>query len=159
MIFRALLSGIRWENIVRMLGLRERFKGIGDGRIEGYRYMVMQRGDEILIVLPDYQPQEKCLEAAKRILQKLAPKAKVRMVKMGHASSHCNHCLEPTPLPYRCHRCNGWYCENHRLPEQHNCPGGKEREEKIVEPVTPKKRKKRKKKRKKEILVAEVPCG
>jgi len=155
LIFRALLSGVRWGAIVRDLGLRERVRGIGDGSIEGYRYMIIQRGDEILIVLPDYQPQEKCHEIAKKILSRLAPKSKVQVVTMGYASSNCNYCLEPTPLPYRCHRCDGWYCENHRLPEKHNCPEGKGKTERAFERIKPKK----KERRKKEIVVAEAPCG
>jgi len=153
LIFRALLSGLRWESVIRELGLRQRAEGIGDGNVEDYRYTIVQRGDEILIILPDYQPREKCLEVAKKILLKLAPKSVVRVAKMGHASSHCNYCLEPTPLPYRCHRCEGWYCESHRLPEKHNCPGGKEKEEKVVERIKPKKE------RRKEIVIAEIPCG
>ena len=157
LIFVALLSGIGWEAIVRMLDLRERAKGVGDGSIEGHRYTIIQRGDRISIVLPDHQPQEKCLEAAKKIFSKLAPKSAIQIVTMGHASSHCNYCLKPTPLPYRCYRCNGWYCESHRLPEQHNCPGGKGKAEKVVERIKPKKREKKEKKR--EIVVVEAPCG
>jgi len=157
MIFRALL-GLSWEAIARTLELRERAKDIGDGRIEGYRYTIIRRGNEILILLPDYQPREKCLEAAKKILSKLAPESKVQVAEMGHTSSHCNYCLKPTPLPYRCYRCNGWYCEGHRLPEQHHCPGGEKRAKPFAEQVRPK-RKERGKKRKREIVVAEVPCG
>jgi len=155
-IFRALLSGIPWDQVVRGLDLQERARGIGDGRIRGYRYTVVQRGDEILIVLPDYQPRDECLEEAKRILSRLAPRAEIKTVAMGYASSHCNHCLKPVPLPYRCYRCGGWYCEEHRLPERHNCPGEKGKEEvgRVGESTKPKREKE-----KREILVAEVPCG
>jgi len=154
LIFRALLLGLPWGIVIRELGLRERARGIGDGNIEGYRYTIIQRGDEILIVLPDYQPKEKCLEVARKILSKLAPKSKIQVAKMGYASSHCNYCLKPTPLPYRCYRCEGWYCESHRLPEEHNCPGEERRVEGVVEPIKPKKEEK-----KREIIVTEVPCG
>jgi hypothetical protein len=154
LIFRALLSGVSWKMITRVLGLRERVKGIGDGEVEGYRYTIVQRGEEILIVLPDYAPREKCQEVAKEILSQLVPKSKIRVATMGNASSHCNFCLKSTPMPYHCHRCGGWYCENHRLPEKHNCPGEKEKTEKIIERLKPKKREK-----KKEIIVAEAPCG
>lgn len=154
LIFRALLSGVSWETITRALRLHERVRGIGDGEVEDYRYTIVQRGDEILIVLPDYAPREKCQEIAKRILSQLAPKSKVRVATMGYASSHCNYCLKPTPMPYQCHRCGGWYCENHRLPEKHNCPGEETKTGKSVERLKPKKREK-----KKEIVVAEVPCG
>jgi len=154
LIFRALLSGLRWEDIIRVLGLRERVRCIGDGNIDGYRYTIVQRGNEILIVLPDYQPREECLEVARKILSKVAPKYEIQVVKMGYASSHCNYCLKPTPLPYRCYRCEGWYCESHRLPEEHNCPGGEGRVEGVVHSIKLKKEEK-----KKEIVVTEVPCG
>jgi len=154
LIFRALLSGLSWEMVARLLGLRERVRGIGDGKVGGYRYTIVQRGDEILIVLPDYAPREKCQEVAKKILSQLAPKSKIRVATMSYASSHCNFCLESTPMPYHCHRCGGWYCESHRLPEKHNCPGEEEKTREIAERLKPKKREK-----KKEVIVAEVPCG
>ena len=154
LIFRALLSGLSWEAIIRVLRLRERVKGIGDGEAEGYRYTIVQRGDEILIVLPDYAPREKCQEAAKKILSQLSPESKIQVTTMGYASSHCNFCLKSTPMPYHCHRCGGWYCENHRLPEKHNCPDEGEKKGKTVERLKLKKREE-----KKEIIVAEVPCG
>ena len=154
LIFRALLSGLRWEDIIRVLGLHERSRGIGDGDIEGYRCIIIQHGDEIHIVLPDYEPREKCLEAVRKILSKLAPKFEIHVATTGYASSHCNYCLKPTPLPYRCHRCEGWYCEGHRIPEKHNCPEGKRRIERVVERIKPKKEE-----RKREIVVTHVPCG
>lgn len=152
LIFRTLLSGINWASIVHMLGLSERTNGIGDGSIDGHKFIVIQRGDEILIVLPEYQTREKCHEVANKIFSKLDPKSKIQIVTMGHASSHCNYCLKPIPLPYRCYRCDGWYCASHRLPEQHNCPGGKA--EKAVQWVRSKK-----KEEKREIVLVEAPCG
>jgi len=154
LIFRALLSGLLWKDIIRELGLRERVRGIGDGTIEGYRYAIVQRRDEVWIVLPDYQPREKCLEAIRKILSRLAPQSEIQVATMGYASSQCNYCLTPIPLPYRCYRCEGWYCESHRLPEQHHCPGGKRKAERVVERIKPKREE-----RKREVVVAEVPCG
>lgn len=154
LIFRALLSGLRWESLIRILGLQERVKGMGDGKVEGYRYTIVQRGDEILIILPDYAPKEKCQEVAKKILSQLAPKSKIRFATMGYASSHCNFCLKPTPLPHHCHRCEGWYCESHRLPEKHNCPDGKEKGERAVKRIKPKREKEKEK-----VVVTEIPCG
>jgi len=145
---------IAWEEIIRRLDLRERTKGIGDGKIEGQRYTVVQRGDEISIVLPDYEPREKCLEIVKKILLKIAPKSTIEVATVGHASSHCNYCLQPTPLPYKCSRCEEWYCQEHRLPEKHNCPEEKRKIEKIIQRIKPKRGEK-----KKEIVVAEIPCG
>jgi len=154
----SMLSGLYWESIVRTLDLHERTKGVGDGSIEGYRYIIIQRGDEVLLVLPDYQPREKCLEAAKKIFSRLAPESAVQIVGIGHASSHCNFCLMQTPLPYRCHRCDGWFCESHRLPEEHNCPGENGKAEKVLERIRFK-IKREKKERKREIIVVEAPCG
>ncbi len=140
--------------IIRVLGLRERVKGIGDGNVEGYRYTIVQRGNEILIVLPDYTSREECHEVAKKILSQLAPKSEIRVATIGYASAHCNFCLKSTSMPYHCHRCRGWYCESHRLPEKHNCPEEEEKTEKTVERLKPQKQEK-----KKEIIIAEVPCG
>jgi hypothetical protein len=153
-IFRAMLPLIDWKELIRMLRLRERTKGIGDGKIDGQQYTVVQRGNEVSIVLPDYEPREKCLEIVKKILQKIAPKSTIEIATMGYASSHCNYCLQPTPLPYHCSRCEGWYCQDHRLPEEHNCPEGKRKTERIIKRIKP-----RKEEKKKEIVVAEIPCG
>ncbi len=36
--------------------------------------------------------------------------------------SHCEYCDEKVYLPYHCRRCNGIFCDLHRLPERHRCP-------------------------------------
>jgi predicted nucleic acid binding AN1-type Zn finger protein len=148
-----MLSQVAWEEIIRLLGLRERTKGIGDGKIEGHPYTVVQRGNEISIVLPDYEPREKCLEMVKKILLRIAQKSTIEVATVGHASSHCNYCLQPTPLPYQCSRCEGWYCQEHRLPEKHNCPEEKRKTERIIRRIKPKREEKKK------VVVAEIPCG
>jgi hypothetical protein len=154
LIFRAMLPRIAWEEIIRLLGLWERTKGIGDGKIDEQRYTVVQRGNEISIVFPDYEPREKCYDLVKRILLKIAPKSTIEVATVGYASSHCNYCLQAIPLPYQCSRCEGWYCQEHRLPEKHNCPEENRKTEKIVRRIKPKREGK-----KKEIVVAEIPCG
>jgi len=35
----------------------------------------------------------------------------------------CDQCGEHENMPYRCRHCGGTYCGNHRLPENHECPG------------------------------------
>jgi membrane associated rhomboid family serine protease len=35
----------------------------------------------------------------------------------------CDRCGENESMPYRCRLCGGTYCADHRLPENHDCPG------------------------------------
>ncbi len=35
----------------------------------------------------------------------------------------CDECGTHENLPYQCRRCGGTYCAEHRLPENHSCPG------------------------------------
>ncbi|SEK39265.1 rhomboid family intramembrane serine protease [Haloferax larsenii] len=35
----------------------------------------------------------------------------------------CDECGRHENLPYRCSRCGGTFCSEHRLPENHECPG------------------------------------
>lgn len=35
----------------------------------------------------------------------------------------CDACGKHENLPYQCRRCGGTYCAEHRLPENHDCPG------------------------------------
>ncbi|MFH0848231.1 MAG: AN1-type zinc finger domain-containing protein [archaeon] len=91
--------------------------------IDKYEYTVVQHGDQIYIELPDY-PRDKCEEIVKKLLQKLKPDADIRITSFGYVSTHCNYCLVPEALLHECHRCGGWYCNEHRLPERHYCPGG-----------------------------------
>lgn len=35
----------------------------------------------------------------------------------------CDRCGKQVGMPYRCRFCGGTYCEEHRLPENHDCPG------------------------------------
>jgi len=157
MIFLASLL-LNWSEIVRLLSLREREKGVGDGAVEGHKYTVVQRGDEIYIVLPDY-PRERCEDVVKKLLRKLRPDAEIQIGSVGHASSHCNFCLTSTPFPYRCHRCGGWYCGEHRLPERHNCPSGPS--EAVIQRTQRKEEEKKKETREKKekIVAVQVPCA
>ena len=34
----------------------------------------------------------------------------------------CEYCGKEVLLPFRCHFCGGYFCLEHRLPENHNCP-------------------------------------
>jgi hypothetical protein len=35
--------------------------------------------------------------------------------------SRCDHCGKETALPFSCQHCGGKFCEEHRLPPNHNC--------------------------------------
>jgi membrane associated rhomboid family serine protease len=37
--------------------------------------------------------------------------------------AECEQCGAYENLPYQCHRCGGTFCAEHRLPENHDCPG------------------------------------
>ncbi|WP_224332479.1 rhomboid family intramembrane serine protease [Haloprofundus halobius] len=37
--------------------------------------------------------------------------------------AECHECGEYESLPYQCRRCGNAFCAEHRLPENHNCPG------------------------------------
>lgn len=154
MIFLAALL-LNWSEIVRLLSLRE--KGVGDSTVEGHKYTVVQRGDQIYIVLPDH-PQDRCESIVKKLLQKLKPEAEIKVSSAGYASTHCNYCLTSS-LTYRCHRCGRWYCAEHRLPERHNCPGD---EEEVVAKRAQRKeaaRKEEEKEKKEKIIAVQLPCA
>ncbi len=36
----------------------------------------------------------------------------------------CDKCGAETYMPYRCNYCGGYFCDEHRLPEFHDCKGG-----------------------------------
>ncbi len=38
-------------------------------------------------------------------------------------SMECQKCGKEVPLPFRCQYCGGYFCAEHRLPENHQCPG------------------------------------
>ncbi|MFC7071696.1 rhomboid family intramembrane serine protease [Halovenus rubra] len=37
--------------------------------------------------------------------------------------AECDICGQEESMPYHCRHCDGTYCGEHRLPENHNCPG------------------------------------
>jgi len=157
MIFLASML-LSWSEIARLLNLRERVPGVGDGITEGHRYTVIQREDEIYVVLPDH-PRDKCEEIVKRILQRLKPDAEIKISSIGYASGHCNYCLSASSLTYRCHRCGGWYCSEHRLPERHNCPNGEGGRVSRRQQLKKTGVHKEKKEKKEEVVAVQLPCA
>jgi membrane associated rhomboid family serine protease len=43
--------------------------------------------------------------------------------------AECDICGQEESMPYHCRHCDGTYCSEHRLPENHNCPGLQQWEE------------------------------
>src|SRR6056297_2487551 len=35
----------------------------------------------------------------------------------------CDQCGREENMPYNCNQCGGTFCSQHRLPENHDCPG------------------------------------
>lgn len=75
----------------------------------------------------------------------------------------CEYCGKEVLLPFKCKFCGGYFCEEHRIPEKHDCPnlpkplplGSASHPRK--DPYALTKPRKREKEKKKEIIVSEGP--
>ncbi|MEM3586205.1 MAG: zinc finger AN1 domain-containing stress-associated protein [Candidatus Jordarchaeaceae archaeon] len=171
LIFQALINGLTqtiFQNFASELTFKMRARNIAQGSVEhkGHRvdvFLIME-GEKLSIILPDNSIlKDDCEQIAKKILLALYASLgkKIRLeeivvTRFGYASGICNYCLIVIPLAYKCRRCGGFYCEEHRLPEKHNCPRGKEGEitsKNITGVEKPHKGKMG------EIILSEVPCG
>jgi hypothetical protein len=171
-LFSLILGGmglkLMHDLMTRELGLKELTDGGWRGYIREGPYNVevhvSLKGDEVLFLLPDKSiPEEVCKKVVQRLAAKLyalvsqkeAPPDSVDIV--GPANSFCYYCLEPVYMPYRCNRCGGYFCQDHRLPEQHDCPGDEEEKEgaAIKKPEEPKE----KEEKEKRIIVRVIACG
>jgi len=141
MLFSLLLAGLSLKMLHDVLigefGLREISEGVWRGHIREGNHSVevhiRVKGDEILFLLPNRSiPPDVCDQVVKHLAAKLyalvartdMPPERVEIV--GPANSFCYYCLSPVYMPFRCNRCGGYFCAEHRLPEKHNCPGDKE---------------------------------
>jgi Zn-dependent protease len=64
------------------------------------------------------------MPSTQRVIRPSSPemsKEKTIASKMVLASD-CEYCGKAVFLPFRCWRCDGFFCYDHRLPENHNCP-------------------------------------
>ncbi|MFH1425010.1 MAG: AN1-type zinc finger domain-containing protein [archaeon] len=41
--------------------------------------------------------------------------------KLSPVSGKCAKCRKKVTMPFRCKHCEGLYCDDHRLPENHDC--------------------------------------
>ena len=171
LIFQALINSLTqtiFQKYVSELAFKIRDRNIAQGSIE-YKgrkvdITIIREGEKLSIIIPDQRiPKDECEQIAKKILitlyASLGKKTKpeeIMITRLGYASGICNYCLTVTPLTYKCHRCGGFYCAEHRLPEKHNCPKGKEEE--LTSKNTMKIKKSNKEKGGK-IILSETPCG
>lgn len=54
----------------------------------------------------------------------------------------CDFCGKGVRLAFKCKRCGGYFCDSHRIPENHNCKGLKKRPESFIDIYKPSKHKK-----------------
>ena len=75
----------------------------------------------------------------------------------------CNYCEKEILLPFKCKFCGGYFCEEHRLPEKHNCPNIPKplplgpASHPAKNPYALTKPRKKEEKKKKEIIISEGP--
>jgi len=174
LIFSLLFSSISIPILTRALSEVLRFRRTEEGRgwhgfVEemGYRVEVYVRcdGSQVHFMLPDLSiPEEVCKAVAKKLAARLyaliSPEThpSYEISILGPTASFCHYCLEPVKeLLYRCKRCGGLYCSSHRIPEEHNCPGGEVARSVIR--IRSEKREERKEEEPKKVILKEVPCG
>jgi hypothetical protein len=172
LIFSLMLGAAAIAALTRALREERRFEELFQGqgwrgyvKEDGYNVEVFIKRDkeQIRFILPDRSiPEEVCKRAVKKLTAKLyatiygEKPSPDSIIMVGSAYSFCHYCLEPArELLFRCKRCGGLYCSRHRLPEEHNCPGGG------VVKIRIKRREREKKEEEKarKIILKEVPCG
>lgn len=158
-VMRVLKDGLEFREIAEGQGLR------GYVEEDGYRIEVLAKRDkkQVQFILPDLSiPDDVCKKAVKKLTSKLYALIAEREISpdnitvVGPSFSFCHYCLEHvTELLFKCWRCGGLYCDRHRFPEQHNCPGsGLERVR-----LRLKKKKKAKTTTPARVLLKKAPCG
>ena len=174
LVFSLVLGPVIMSALINALRERPEFKELkkdqgwhGYMEEDGSHVEVFVKRDkkQIQFILP-YRaiPEKVCKQAVKRLTAELYAVIEGKPFDVdivGPSRSFCHYCLEPAKqLLFRCERCGGFYCNNHRLPEEHDCPGGEEAGIKIRH--TRKVRKEKSEKEKEEsrrILLKEIPCG
>ncbi|MHA1378836.1 MAG: AN1-type zinc finger domain-containing protein [Candidatus Helarchaeota archaeon] len=140
-------------------------KNIASGYLEDEYVTIYFEGDKLTIIIPDENLSEKkCHKIAKKIIKKIYNLRGIELeldeieIKMlSFASGICNFCLIKA-FTYKCRRCKAYYCSNHRLPENHNCPGEHKLAFEIKERAFNKKKYAEEEKSAK-IIITESHCG
>ena len=165
-LFLTVASLAMLEDFFKDLGFR-RLGGEGwYGRVQEGEWLVdvfvKRIGDRLQLLLPDASiPREICERVVKRLAAELYAHVERRpfdpsyMEVVGPTPSFCHYCLEEVYMPYRCHRCGGYYCSEHRFPWRHNCPGDGGEAAAIVRFEKPRE----KRVERGRILIKEIPCG
>lgn len=130
---------------------------------EGRKYPVLLEGDgeEVRLVIPDKRlSRDKCKKIAERLAKELyqlvvgRPPDRVRFT-MKDVGNACHYCLRHVEgMLFRCNLCGGLFCADHRLPEDHDCPGGDKMVSRI--PIT---LKEMEEESRGELIIREAPCG
>jgi hypothetical protein len=162
---QALVGALKENPEFKELSKDRRWRGYVEEN--GYRIEVFVKRDEkqIQFILPDLTvPEEKCKKAVKKLTEllftKISEKEPPNISIVGPSSTFCHYCLEPPiELLFKCHRCMGFYCGEHRFPEEHDCPGGAKIGIKIGHKRKEKDREVKKEEKPIKIVLKEAPCG
>ena len=176
LIFSLFLGAVSMSALIRALRENPEFKELSKDRgwrgyveEDRYRVEVFVKHDEkqVQFILPDHSvPEENCKKAVKKLTEKLYAKISERELPLedvrivGPSGTFCHYCLEPARgLLFKCKRCGGFYCGNHRLPEEHNCPGGGTAGIRIEQERREKEREGGKEEKPRKVVLKEIPCG
>ena len=173
LVFSLVLGPVIMSALIKALRERPEFKELkkdqgwhGSLEEDGSPVEVFVKRDkkQIQFILPDRAiPEDICKKAIKKLTAELYAVIEDKPIDVdiiGPSRRFCHYCLEPAKqLLFRCERCGGFYCNSHRLPEEHDCPGGEKAGIK-----TGQKRETREEESEKEeetirILLQEIPCG
>ncbi|MHA1298435.1 MAG: AN1-type zinc finger domain-containing protein, partial [Candidatus Helarchaeota archaeon] len=140
-------------------------KDVASGYIDGAYITIYYEEDKFTTIISDDKlTDEECRRIAKKIIKELYKLQGIELdindieINMrGFASGICHYCLIKV-LTYKCRRCNGYYCSNHRLPEKHNCPGDRKIRFEIIRKEKNKKKLDKDEKSEK-IIIVESHCG
>ena len=168
-IFEAIIHSLAmplFNKLTEKLNFKKKEKeNVASGIIDGAHVTIFHEGEKLTIIIPDDKlSEEKCRKIAKKIIKKLYQLMEIEIdldnieIKMkGFASGICNFCLIKA-FTYKCHRCRGYYCGEHRLPEKHNCPGNRRLQFQINEDISDKEEQKKDEKSEK-VIILESHCG
>ena len=176
LIFSLVLGAVSTSALIKVLRENPEFRELSGDREwhgfvedDGHRVEVFVKRDkkQVQFILPDLSiPEETCKKVVKKLTARLYAEISEKTPLLdnisivGPSGSFCHYCLEPAKeLLFECKRCRGFYCSNHRLPEEHNCPDGGTAGIRIGHARKEKESKTRKEEKPMKILLKKMPCG